>query len=499
MKKKLVVVLVLLMLASSAFAWVWLVQGARWALTSLSASRVAFATNTGLRAATAKSLSLHATVGGLMFAGMEVINNPPPSSKVPAHVMIDLSNSPQRQNPDPNRYNDAAAGQVDPTPKTSFDPFATLPVLPSSWADVVTDMGAPAYKLYRNSTNTTLHKIVTSEFQIGYRPGAAGTTTAAIPSALPDDANYPRVASIKTTTTSCGSSSESSPNCVYVGVYRYTETKTCPDGYTVSGTTCNLANASSVKKPEKTVPCEVVQVNGVYEMDWSNPECNTVSNAGNIRTVNANTVELSNAAESLTSSCGTAGCEMVYKDKADDSWVKYTTGPADSNGSREVTAIENGTGTAPTPGVPGGGGTDPGDGGDGGDTGPGCTEGEPCHVKVDDSGFKDLDTGLENIDDKAQEHFDQMMEKAEGVTFDETHGLEWDWVPQLPTGSCSPIRYGIDDRYIEIDLCEKFEVIRNVLSWILYIYTGMYILDLFLSSAYPTYYTSRLSNKRVKF
>jgi len=499
MRKKLILAVCLMTLASSAFAWVWFVQGAQWAMTAINASRVAFATNAGLRAATAKSLSVHATVGGIMLATSAAIYTEP-TKKVPAHVMIDLSTLPKRQNPDPKRYNDAPDGQVDPVPKSSYDAFSELPVFPSTWDAVVADMSSPAFKLYRNSTNTQLHYVVTQDYEIGYRPGAIGTSTSAIPNTLPDDPKYVRGANVKKTTVSCGGASESSPNCVYTSAYRYATATSCPEGYVQSGTLCNLQDATLVKKPEKTVPCEVVQVDGVYQMDWANPECNTVSTSGHIRTINSSTVELDNEVETLTTSCGSAGCEMVYKDKTDNSWIKYTTGPTDpATGHREVTAIQNGTGTAPVPTNPGngsgGGDTGGGDTG-GGDTGSLCVEGQPCYVQVDDSGFEGKDTGLESLETEEQAHFDQMMEKAEAVRFDDTHGLEWDWIPELPDATCSPVRYGIDQHFIELDLCDKFQIVRDVLAWILYIYTGMYVLNLFLASAYPSYHTSKMPGGR---
>lgn len=487
----------LLLVSTATMAWIpFLIAGGEWLAGAVSASRVAWVTNAGLRAATAKSLSLHATIGGLALTSAAIIENTP--SKVPAHVMIDLTEGGTRLNPDSKRYDDATAASVDPIPKASFNPYDDLTVLPSSWPDVITDMGSPAFKLYRDATGTKLTKVQTYTYQIGYREGASYTTTGGIPSV--DASGWARQYNKKITTVSCGSSATTSPNCEYQVAYSPpSELISCPAGYTRNNNICTLQDATQVVKPEKTIPCEVTRdASGAFQIDWKNPECNNLKTDGSIKSIASDTVEVSNASESVTAKCTSAACDIAYQDKVNDSWTNVKTGAPNSSGGREVTSIEYGNGTNPS--VPGGGSDGDGDGeGDGNGDGTGScgTAENPC--SINDKGFEKLDTGLESIEAAEQNHFDTLMGKAEGLSIEDTHGLNWDWIPEVPKGTCSPVRYGIDDKYIEIDLCEKLKIVRNVLGWLLYLYTAMFIMDLFLASAYPTYYTSKLSKDRVRF
>lgn len=465
----------LMLFSFTAAAWIPLLAGAEWLAGAFTASRVAWVTNAGLRAATSKSLSLHATVGGLALTSAAVIENTP--SKVPAHVMIDLTEGGTRLNPDPKRYDDATGASVDPIPKSSFSPYDELTVLPSKWPDVVSDMGSPAFKLYRDATGTKLTKVQTYTYFIGYREGATSTTTGGFPSV--DSSGWARQYNKKITTVSCGSSTSTSPNCEYHVAYSPpSELISCPAGYTRNDNICTLQDATQVVKPEKTIPCEVTRdSSGAFQIDWKNPECNNLKTDGSIKSISSDTVEVSNASESVTAKCTSAACDIAYQDKVNNTWSNIKTGPPNPTGGREVTSIEHGSGTNPS--VPGGGDGD-GDGdGDGNGSGSGCgTKDNPC--SINDEGFKDLQTDGDGALGKIEEDKQSWLDRINSASFDDKHGVELEFaVPQIPRTDCAPISFGSGSHQLTIDICDKLAIFRNVLSWILYLYTIYFIVSLF--------------------
>lgn len=478
----LVAVLASFFVTSVAYA-VWPVA-LSWIGSGLTSARIYFQTPMGR--STLKSLNLHAAVAGLVFATPG--STPRPDGSEPAAFTVNLVELPQRQNPDPERYDDAPPGQIDPIPKASYDLFEGLEQSPSDLNQVIDQLGGSGWKKYAARTGGGVIEYFTRTWPVGHRPGAVGTSTSAIPKYLPEDERFSRQLNRKVDSGDCGKSAEDSPNCEYISLYRHSEYPQCPTGYRdAGGSVCELVDSSVVPKPPKTVPCEVVYADGSMGFDWANPECNTVVDGGYIQTISENEVQLDDAESRVTVGCTGAGCNIVETSKTDGTWTQYTLGKPDSGGYRQVESIQAGTGEPPT-----GGGGNGGNGGGGMD----CTPGDPCYVNVDDSGFDGMATGLESLEDAEQAHFEKMMDGAEGVAFNDTHGLEWDWVPDLPSSSCQTIQFGIEPYYVEIDLCEKFKVFRDVLGWLLYLYTTIYILDLFLDSAYPQYYGRGRSSKR---
>lgn len=496
MSKKVAIALVLLLAVSTAsYAWVWLYQGASWALTSLNASRLAFMTNAGLRSATAKSLSLHASVAGVALAAPHVIDSNPQDGKVPAHVMIDLSGE-GRLNPDENRYDDAAPGELDPSPKSQFDPSSGIPVIPRdsfgsiSWSTVLNLMGAPAYRVWLDGGQyrqvVTVSYTACSKFS-GYDCDLPGREYA---SRLVEDDTYrliySRVGRGSFDGDSCNINQEI---CHGASVfYKIVEhDKVCGPGYVKVDGSCQLVNSDEVLKPEKTIPCEVSYFNGQFHIDAKNPSCLHIDLAEDvqIQKPSPESIRIENPSESLTTSCGAAGCEAVYVDKTDSSWVKYTLSQPDQNKYRTVTSVETGTGSAPTPSAPGGSGGNPGGDSGGGDTGGGsglgCTAGQPCHVLVDDSGFADKPTDLDGLNSRLDEDTDNWLDAISSVSYDDMHGVEFDWLPTIPRASCSAIGFGYQAYRVEFDLCgEKIALIKEVLGWLLYLFTGWIILNIFL-------------------
>jgi hypothetical protein len=475
MRKRLLLFTVLLTFSFSAFAWLpILIVGGEWLAGAATASRLAWVTNAGLRASQAKSLSLHAGIAGVVLTAPSVIENTP-SGKLPAHVMIDLNDGGTRLNPDPNRYNDATDASVDPIPKNGYSPTAELPVLPGQWPAVITEMGAPAFQVYRNSAGTRITKVTTYRWQVGQKAGADYATTAGFPSTDPNGVGLRKYNQNQTTGT-CGTSSTN--NCEYIVVYSQADNVTCAQGYTLNNNTCTLQDAGAVIKPEKVIPCEVTRdASGGFAVDEKNPDCLQLQQSGQVKSINKDVIEVSNPAESAQVRCTPAECDIAYTDKANNTWSTIKAGAPDGQGVRPVTSIENGTGT--NPGLPGG----PGEPGNG----DGCgSSDKPCSVDVNDSGFKDLNTDPDDTLAKLEANQKEWTDRIDGVTFDDTHGVDIEWIPQIPRRQCVNPTFGIGDHVAEIDLCENSLLIKSVLAWLLYLYTAYFLVNLFFERSVST-------------
>lgn len=144
--------------------------------------------------------------------------------------------------------------------------------------------------------------------------------------------------------------------------------------------------------------------------------------------------------------------------------------------------------------------TDPGTGSggdDGGSTGSGGTScggsgQSPCKVDVDDSGFSgkgDHSTDVATIGTA----LDERRSTLESIA-DADIGVSSDWMPNLMPGarlSCTALVYepaishgpaaGLGGRF-ELDICDKLAVVREIIGWIVGIFTAIYIFRVFFRS-----------------
>lgn len=119
-----------------------------------------------------------------------------------------------------------------------------------------------------------------------------------------------------------------------------------------------------------------------------------------------------------------------------------------------------------------------GAGGSGSDSSDNCgSDGSPC--AIDDSGFRNLSTDANGFGEKLRADESKWLEKINATSGSDMHGVELDFTPQLPHGTCTPITYGLPGRALNIEWCEKADIIKGVLGWLMYLFTAWFVFDSF--------------------
>ncbi|WP_420170663.1 hypothetical protein ACN99C_12195 [Pseudomonas alloputida] len=119
-----------------------------------------------------------------------------------------------------------------------------------------------------------------------------------------------------------------------------------------------------------------------------------------------------------------------------------------------------------------------GAGGSGNDPSGNCgSDGSPC--TIDDSGFRNLSADADGFGDKLGADESKWLEKINSTSGTDMHGVDFEFTPQLPHGSCAPLTYGLPGKTLNIEWCEKAEIIKSVLAWLMYLFTAWFVFDSF--------------------
>jgi len=152
---------------------------------------------------------------------------------------------------------------------------------------------------------------------------------------------------------------------------KYIPPSGCPDGYTASGSNCNLTNSAVVQQPSND-NCQIVRVGNTYSAPDNDPDCATNSPTMSGATVTPNTVSMTRSDGSVATVTinpdGTTTASESYPDIPNSKTHTLTTNysaPNPSTGEVTLTGISTGS----TPGV--GTGTSGGSGQSHGPTGDG--------------------------------------------------------------------------------------------------------------------------------
>lgn len=275
--------LVCFFVSNVAYAWVQFLApigtGVMWL------GRVAASNVTAARAVE-WSIYAHGAVLGFLAWKNSNDSTAPTTTPVSARIVVDPKPDAQRMNPDPNRWNNAATGSRDPTPKTSYTPTglkttADVTAAGGGWPSIVTLMGgwsgSGMLVVYDSENNkTTYNQQTTDSTTIVYGQSCNnayyGTPTGDAAGGIPvgkgaysKGGNTYGCATLYVKTVS-GIPSATSVNC--------------GNGYSLSGGSCILQNSDIVTKPAGKVPCEVMRnSDGTWDIDTKNPECTSVSAA----------------------------------------------------------------------------------------------------------------------------------------------------------------------------------------------------------------------------
>lgn len=252
----------------------------------------------------------------------------PNDNKAKKPLTVDLRPTASRKNPDPKQFNDAVSPSRGPSPKATYQPTAGLPTaVPGNYGAIVQAIGGEGSVSYavtngmRTFTSTLTRNVsVTYAWQ--------------------------------------GSVSINGASAYYYVLDSSLVLPTLP-GYTKSGSTYTLTDASQVKKPA-TTPCEAIWDSAAKKMqfDAANPNCDGLESQ--LVTSDGKIVVVDNAGAKTSVAPQSSGGFKVTKTNADGSWKSVDTAPYDAGqGGYPIVGSSSGStpSTNPDPGTPGGTGT----------------------------------------------------------------------------------------------------------------------------------------------
>lgn len=461
--KRILVLVLALSVATNAFAFWGLLAPVGTAIMWL--GRVA-ASNVALARAVEWSIYLHgAAISFISWKNSQDAAGET-SAPIKARLTLQPNTTSQRDNPDPSKWDSPVAGGRNPTPKSSFAINAGLTPMPSTYPQVVTDIGGEGSKTYWDgkhfrdeivSKNSTLNGKSYSGLYATTLQGYTG----------------------------------------YFYVFDTVRTADCPTGYTKSdSTTCSLtADPSTIQKPAGVVPCEVLQnSDGTWDIDAQNPECASLSSA----------LSKSNAGRTISFSKGDGTWDSVTSN-ADGSRTISTggrlinLGPPAADGTSPITGISD----SGVPASGGGSGAGAGSGsGGGGNSSSGTGNavcGAPplpaCSVAVDDSGFNGKDNSVSLAAEAAKSKLDDRLASLQSEGAGENNfGLDGSWIPSVlpgPAVQCSDIKWEPSISHgplagvtasLDVDWCSKIDLFREYYAWMFSVVTTIAIVLLFFSS-----------------
>lgn len=223
---------------------------------------------------------------------------------------------------------------------------------------------------------------------------------------------------------------------------------TCPQGYTLNGTQCDLTDASQVQKPADE-PCEILYYAATKTMkvDPQNPNCKDITDGQKVKQPSndgtGNDMEITPNNEGgfdITKSNGTGKSTTVK------------TGPYDSQAGGY--SIISTTQTTPA----GQDGDDP--------KGMGCgIPGKPaCDVAMSS------DAATDAAGSSAQQGITDGHNTLKGALENiDPNKFEWSFIPQIPVASCENprVKNPILAQYLDVDICSYFDKFSFFLNGVL--------------------------------
>jgi hypothetical protein len=433
-----------------------------------------------------------AIVGPIVVSYLMAGEQTSPANNGRLRAVIALKPDQPRENPDSQKWDDAAPGQVEPTPKASLPGNAQLTTqgtLPSTPALIAAALTAGIPKLWTDATNIPrIYQKVTNNTSISNTPLylSAALTPVGANSFVVGDRILVKSADIVVTPTT-------NPT-TYDHLYEHriaTATNTtraltaadftgCASGYTFNNTTgtCNLVDATQVKKPD--MPCEVHYVNGTWQADSRNPSC-----------INAN-------APAFT---GGAVAKLNYSDASTTTVERNPAGGVtitDTNPTQGITKVETGPWNTTSNGYPVTAVTQtpPGATGTGTGTGTGSCGGAgqtPC--SIDDSGFTGKTVDATGVNQKIAAITTDYQQNV--ATNNNDHGISWQQaIPDTKFGlqrvACQPLaidlhHLGLSSSMMSFDPCNSslISTFRAFEAFLLYVFTVYYIWRRFNATEVP--------------
>ena len=174
-----------------------------------------------------------------------------------APIAVRLKPDATRKNPDPTKFDNPVSPARDAKPKASMAVGAAKPGNGSLASIAAVGVGRATYA---NTDGSLLEVDVIQTYQQGLSQAHADSAAKTNTSAAHTGWNWSSGYYISSTD--------------FRAVWYRNIAATCPTGYTLSGTTCTLTNASAVKKPAGT-QCEILYYSSskTFQFDAANPSC----------------------------------------------------------------------------------------------------------------------------------------------------------------------------------------------------------------------------------
>jgi hypothetical protein len=368
-------------------------------------------------------------------------------------AQIALVPNAKRDNPDSSKFDDAPSGSVDPTPKATLPGTSNYPAtsgtMPTSFTTVNASMSANTYKQWTAtpSGNPRIFYKITNTTPQATQPLFLTTALATLPSGTFTVGQLLLVRSYSSSTSPYDHIYELAIASATNNFRGLTTADTalltgCPAGYTSGSSGCTLTDAAAVMKPD--MPCELVEVNGSFQLDMKNPSC-IGSN------LSAFTVTPTSARINYTD--GTAS--QVQRNS--DGGVTIT----DANPTSGTTTVTTGpynpakngypvTGTTFTP---------PGSNGTGVGSTCGSLSSTPCAVTVDTTGFAGKDAEIASAQANALSKLDDRKAAFDALAGSDNagnHGITGDGLfsLSLPHTTCQPLSFAFFAASVPINLCD---------------------------------------------
>lgn len=438
--KRIAFLVALLFLAAPAFAYDF---GTAGIVGGLAVAGAALALTFGAPAALG-TIALSAVVAGITF-------NPEHSETESGTVDVQLS--PGAQLATPEGWTAPAPGQVEPVP-------------PSSAAAV------EKYRVYEGQTFRDTKSAACAEY------GAAS-------------GNLWRLADVNhnhTTNEALAYYCNVSFNggATWTGFVEFVTTSACPAGYTLSGSSCVLSDASQVPKPSDG-RCTIKRVGNSFSADPRDPDCAS----GKIPATTS-------VQPNVISSTNSDGSSKSITINGDGSSTVTESRPNNSNNTTETNtttfSAPDASGAVKVTGQ--GSGVAPGTGTQAGTSGAPvifdktglATEGTLSGIKGDTGAIRDALTG-EGADSSLSAEKSAFAAALDGLVgmFGDEQGRSsggfdegFDFGGYLPSQcGCSPLTVTFHGHTASYDWCEPMNTFKGVMAWVFGILTAFYVLSLF--------------------
>lgn len=499
LKKSLVVLIAASLISTSANAVFPIVAGVIWLGQYLAA-------NATVAVAVEASIYIHAgayLAYELFYA--EKGADGKPTGKPP--MTIKLSPSAVRANPDPTKYDSATGSSRDPTPKSIISPSSQAANDPNDagsgggtyWKS--SDMGQ-GQVIGGSASAVTLQALTVSYCVGGYaslcelkqctssvvggldrytcaayaKPGTMSCSPGADGKCMVGTVSSTKYIGTPPVVCPSGKYSQNGSACTdYAG-----QSTGCSAGYTfnTSTSTCNLTDATAVKKPANW-PCEVLRTSTGLQVDKSNTNCDGVNLAGNSVSPSADTsvsfnadgsVSVSNPNGQTTFQLGTPnpdGSVPIIGATRSGNPASYTPGG---------TSTPSSCGGVGQPACSGTGGSTAGSSLCGGSGQPACS--------VTIAGFDGLGdptaSGKAALDTAANDRSNSLQNQTNRSS---SLNILSDWVPKPQISTpCEPIVISFMRATFSWDFCKYLPLISQVMGYFFYIYAGLYIWKSFMNS-----------------